>query len=312
MRADRQYRKKRPGRAAGIIFLLFIVLVLAFLLGRSALSRASAQNVPGDGAGGPPDDYQLVTMENPDLARGDLLLVNRSSPYTSPENDSLTAVFGNKSDSYYVRDKNVRVSKEILGSLNGMLDAFYKATGLKTVNVVSGYRSLEEQRKLYDDSMEKNGPEHTSLYVAEPGNSEHHTGLAVDLSVFHEKAGTSEEFSETGKYAWFTENAWKYGFILRYQDSKTDMTNTAYEPWHYRYVGAAHAWYMKENGLCLEEYIELVRRHPCGGEPLSISFDNEKYEVYYCQGLSVYVPKAHSYTVSGDNAGGFIVTVKLT
>ena len=61
-----------------------------------------------------------------------------------------------------------------------------------------------------------------------------------------------------GDYAWLTENAWRYGFILRYPPEKADVTGIGYESWHFRYVGIPHAWYMQENNLCLEEYLDLL------------------------------------------------------
>ena len=66
------------------------------------------------------------------------------------------------------------------------------------------------------------------------------------------------DFAWTTEYYWLQENAWKFGFILRFPSDKTDVTSISFEPWHYRYVGRYHAKIMHDNGLCLEEYIARI------------------------------------------------------
>jgi D-alanyl-D-alanine carboxypeptidase len=85
-------------------------------------------------------------------------------------------------------------------------------------------------------------------YVAEPGTSEHELGLAVDIN-----ADGGED--PWGVYSWLAENAYQYGFILRYPEGKTEITGIAYEPWHYRYVGTEAAAEIHEQGITLEEYL---------------------------------------------------------
>ena len=85
--------------------------------------------------------------------------------------------------------------------------------------------------------------------MAEPGTSEHELGLAIDINADLDRS-TSDEV-----YGWLAQNAWKYGFVLRYPADKTDITGIDYEPWHYRYVGQEAAKEMHKKGLCLEEYL---------------------------------------------------------
>ena len=96
--------------------------------------------------------------------------------------------------------------------------------------------------------------------IQRPGHSEHHTGLCVDLV---EKRGLNREldetFEETEAFAWLSQNAHKYGFILRYPKDKTDITKYSYEPWHYRYVGVEHAKRINQLDMCLEEYIDYLK-----------------------------------------------------
>ncbi len=126
--------------------------------------------------------------------------------------------------------------------------------------VVSGYRDSEKQEDIFENKYaafreegysKKEAKELTEKWVAEPGTSEHETGLAVDINPDREKSGDEV-------YEWLSENAHKYGFIKRYPEDKTDITGIANEPWHYRYVGEKAAREMKKKNLCLEEYIEYI------------------------------------------------------
>ena len=147
-------------------------------------------------------------------------------------------------------------------------------------------------------------------WVSVVGYSEHQTGLAVDIN--------ADGVNSTGNqvYKWLEKNAWQYGFILRYPSDKEDLTGTAYEPWHYRYVGVPHSYYIEENGIVLEEYIDLLRHYTLAGEHLKIEAGGKNYEVYYVpvsgETTKVYVPADKAYSVSGNNVDGFIVTVDMS
>ena len=91
--------------------------------------------------------------------------------------------------------------------------------------------------------------------VARPGTSEHHTGLCVDLMTTSMRE-LDESFADEAVYPWLLENAWKFGFILRFPEDKTEITGYDYEPWHYRFVGRYDAYMIHSRGLCLEEYVE--------------------------------------------------------
>ncbi len=115
----------------------------------------------------------------------------------------------------------------------------------------SGFRSIDLQTRLYNNYVARDGVEEADTYSARPGSSEHHTGLAIDLS--HD--GTLEEsFENTKQFDWLQKNAHKYGLILRYPKDKVYMTGYMYEPWHYRYVGVEVATLIKNEGITFEEY----------------------------------------------------------
>jgi LAS superfamily LD-carboxypeptidase LdcB len=94
--------------------------------------------------------------------------------------------------------------------------------------------------------------------VAPPGTSEHQTGLCCDIAdQFYSVKDSSLE--DTALFKWMNEHCAEYGFILRYPKDKEDVTGIIYEPWHFRYVGVEAAQYMKENNLCLEEFVLLYQ-----------------------------------------------------
>ena len=118
----------------------------------------------------------------------------------------------------------------------------------------SGYRSYRTQKTMYYNRLEKNNGKDDGV-VAYPGSSDHQTGLGIDVI---NKKGIGKKFTEafgkTKEGIWLAENCWDYGFIIRYQQGKGDLTGIIYEPWHLRYVGVQVAQYMRDHNLCLEEF----------------------------------------------------------
>lgn len=119
------------------------------------------------------------------------------------------------------------------------------------IRCVSSYRTIEYQENLYNKYVKKDGISLADTYSARPGFSEHHTGLAIDID---NTKISYNDFENTKEFIWMNENAHKYGYILRYQKGKEDITGYMYEPWHYRYVGINIATYIKENNITYEEY----------------------------------------------------------
>lgn len=118
----------------------------------------------------------------------------------------------------------------------------------------SAYRSYKKQELLYNSSVKKIGKEKTDTDTARPGHSEHQTGLTIDVS--SKKEGNMLTFENTKSFMWMKNNAYKYGFILRYPKGKEKIHGYVYEPWHYRYVGKKIAKDIHENypNLTYEEY----------------------------------------------------------
>ena len=121
-----------------------------------------------------------------------------------------------------------------------------------SIRAVSAYRSIQYQVDVYNRYLNKDPQEVVDTYSARPGFSEHHTGRTIDLD---SEYSSMSEFGNTKEAAWVAENAYKYGFIIRYPKGLEDITGYVYEPWHITYVGKEIATQMKNLGIdTLEEY----------------------------------------------------------
>lgn len=133
-----------------------------------------------------------------------------------------------------------------------------KQAGLEDLFLVSGYRSYRYQNEIFTTSLRNKGKEHTEKYMAKPGHSEHQTGLTADISTQSMGFTLEENFEDTKEGQWLAANAYKYGYILRYPKDRVETTGYAYEPWHFRYVGAEISEYMYKNKMVLEDLHETV------------------------------------------------------
>lgn len=125
---------------------------------------------------------------------------------------------------------------------------------------VSGYRSYSRQQGIFNVEKEDKGEKQALQAVALPGQSEHQTGLAMDVSSRSVNLEITEEFGETKEGKWVRDNAHKAGFIIRYPEGKESITGYQYEPWHLRYVGKEQAIAIYKNKLTLEEYFLKVKK----------------------------------------------------
>ncbi|MGN6272196.1 MAG: D-alanyl-D-alanine carboxypeptidase family protein [Protaetiibacter sp.] len=148
-----------------------------------------------------------------------------------------------------------QVRSELVAPLERMR-ADMAAAGI-TLRMSSAYRSFARQQTIYNGFVAREGVSGADTHSARPGNSEHQTGLAVDLD---DGAGCnlSRCFADTAGGRWLAANSWKYGFILRYGDGWQPIVGYTYEPWHFRYVGVDVATDMHDRGIrTLEEYFGL-------------------------------------------------------
>ncbi|MBP3611281.1 MAG: M15 family metallopeptidase [Lachnospiraceae bacterium] len=153
-----------------------------------------------------------------------------------------------------------KLSKVAADALEELYQAALAEEGL-SIYGVSGYRSYDRQYEIYGTSLLGYGTRHTNLYSAAPGNSEHQTGLAIDVSCKSINYALDERFATTSEGIWLKDNCWRFGFILRYPKDKETITGYAYEPWHIRYVGVPLAYYLHTTGLTLDEYYGSPSSH---------------------------------------------------
>lgn len=133
----------------------------------------------------------------------------------------------------------------------------------------SGYRSVDKQTALFNKYVkeytdkgytQEAAEKAVNAFSARPRQSEHSTGFANDITS-KTFSGLNQDFENTREFKWLNDNAAKFGFILRYPKDKVNITGYTYEPWHYRYVGKKHAQKIKELGMCLEEYINWLKKN---------------------------------------------------
>ncbi|MCL2100028.1 MAG: M15 family metallopeptidase, partial [Oscillospiraceae bacterium] len=141
-----------------------------------------------------------------------------------------------------------------------------RANGHEDITIISGYRSYASQESIFENNAAELTPIHgreeaerlTAFAIAYPGQSEHQSGLAVDMHSI--PIGLSQSFGSQPDGIWLAENAHRFGFIVRYPEGAEHITGIQYEPWHLRYIGRVHAARVYERGITFEEYHELFLR----------------------------------------------------
>ena len=191
------------------------------------------------------DKAFYTDIKESDLSKGMFTLVNKYNYLTSD----------------YVPGDLVKVDNAYTGNNTSVISIAYdnfvllvdaaKENDL-TIRATTCYRSFDFQKILYEKYVRTDGVELADTYSARPGFSEHQLGYSIDLT--NGDGVSFEEFENTKEYEWLKDNAYKYGFILRYPKDKEYITGYMFEPWHIRYVGTDVAKYIYENDITYEEY----------------------------------------------------------
>ncbi len=150
----------------------------------------------------------------------------------------------------YASEKGLKAEKVAVNAFIKMYNDAKKEGYDLVIN--SSYRSYQDQVDIQEEYRKLYGDNYVLKYVARPGYSEHQTGLAFDIG-----SKNSNVFANSKEYTWMLENAYKYGFILRFPKKYEHITGFRSEPWHYRYVGTKISKYIWENDITLEEYYAL-------------------------------------------------------
>lgn len=178
------------------------------------------------------------------------VLVNKSNPLPldfAPKNLVIPNISIREDKSS--AEKSVR--KELATHLEEMFSDANKVANQLMLG--SGYRSITQQTVYFNNMVSSVGYEQANKTIAVPSQSEHHTGLAVDISTVSRICYLAQCFEDTSDGKWLQEYSYKYGFILRYPKGKESITGYSYEPWHFRYVGIDLATALHESSLTLDE-----------------------------------------------------------
>ena len=240
-------------------------------------------------------DTQKIEVTSDTLHSGSMILVDSAHPQVVTPGLITFASFGPQ----HLRlvSTEMTVDASLAMPITNMFNDFFAATGLGNVMVYSTTGT----------------PGYPPYSAAIP---ERATGLTLDLAILNEAAASHSPYTPDGNYAWLTEHAADYGFIVRYPAGKEEQTGMDAMTWHFRYVGAPHAKYMYENDLCLEEYLEEIKKHTVSTDHLEVTVGGTNYEMYYVPaaetGTTTEVkypmsPDGSTPMISGDNVGGFVV-----
>lgn len=247
---------------------------------------------------------KTISLKKEEIYTGTLLLVNAQHSLIRNQADSLSPVD--------IRFSNILLKREAANILRLILK---KIGSGNQIVPVSGYRSLEEQESIYNNSLRENGMAFTKKYVALPNHSEHQTGLAIDLGLSQEEIDfICPDFPYEGICHEFRKAAPHYGFIERYAKDKEWITGISHEPWHFRYVGYPHSKIITDSGLSLEEYIDFIKDYREDCRLIYKQAYGENIEIYYVPAreedeICIAIPETSLYQISGNNIDGFIVTV---
>lgn len=230
---------------AWVVFILVVICVLTGILkddSEKQQERTSADL----------QTTQNTTTEKPEIdkTQWNLMLVN---PWHSlPENYNPTIKY---------LDNGHGIDERAYTDLQDMMDDC-RAEGLNPL-ICSSYRTREKQEELFKNKVDRylsygysqeNAKKAAGELVAIPGTSEHQLGLALDIvDVSYQLLDEKQE--DTPVQKWLLSNSWKYGFVLRYPNDKSEITGISYEPWHYRYVGKEASKKIYDKKICLEEYL---------------------------------------------------------
>lgn len=255
------------------------------------------------------ESANTATLTNSDaLSSGNLVVVNSEHPFSKDLSSDVVSLISYNTNSdgeqiFSLTDSSVCIQEPAARQFQSMVSAFYTKSNNSSLFASSGYLSSEEQ-----DS---------TPFAA--GNNDVGAGLSLSLGTWSD--GSRGNYDGTGDFQWITQNMAKYGFITRYTDDKSSVTGAAADQALIRYVGLPHAEIMAEKGFCLEEYVEFLKTYTYENPLQHTGSNSINYAVYYTEmkkgnTTDIKIPtKAdgteYTYSVSGNNIAGYIVTVAM-
>ncbi len=281
---EKAYRKKRRkpryGRIAVLLILVAAIVAVIVLLCKNCAKKP--EPAESDVSTSETSSEQLIPVSYEErVGKNYTIDISEYLQYIEPENKYEYVFLVNPSHvlaSDYVPEdltdcghtrKDGRATQKLRLAAAKALQAFLKEgkeTGEVTnVTVTSAYRSYEYQGTLFNTYCNQHQHkfktrEECEKYVltfsTKPGTSEHQSGLCLDM---HNIPSAEEYFAQKPEAKWLAANCYRFGFVLRYEKEKQDITGITYEPWHFRFVGRDAATEMHELGYCLEEYIDYLK-----------------------------------------------------
>ncbi len=308
--------KKRAGALKIMIFAVVILIIIAVsaILLKNAL-RGEEAAAETDAA-----PQNIFTLSGKSASQGELILISSKRPLAkdySVEDILVSFTKESTEKEFVLKDSKASFLPPAANALNSMIKAA-KGNKIGDYVVNSSYRSYADQERIFEgrvaDQMEKGlsraeAEKEVLKGAAKPGFSEHHTGYAVDISAIVD--GKQVDFEGTDQQVWMGANCYDYGFVWRYPPYKTDVTGVMNEPWHFRYVGLPHSIIMRDKGFVLEEYLEYLSEM----KEVEIAHKGVFHKVIFVPAdaaaeFSYIINGGEEVSVSGDNNGNFIVTVK--
>lgn len=248
-----------------VIYTFLLILIFMYISAHSQLEQeraAASENKAGS-------ESVLPRGQAEQSAPGEAGLVQEAEALVLEPEDMWCLILTNAQypvpEDYFPELKEIpgqgqSVDERIYDPLMDMLSDM-EERGLSPL-ICSGYRTLDKQEMLFNQKVSAYVKQGYSMEEANqlarrilsvPGSGEHCLGLAVDIySDSYRKLESG--FADTKEGKWLREHCWEYGFILRYDQGKEELTGIDYEPWHFRYVGKKAAEYLKQTGMCLEEF----------------------------------------------------------
>ena len=301
-----KFDKQQVQKITLIVIAALTILALVLLL---VIVVASVNPADSFGLSDGFSNMEDHTVSPKDYNTGSLIIINsKTDKYDIPSDEDLglislkdyrTSQTEEGAEVPYSVGSGVYLNNEAAKNLHIMIMKMIEEKNFYDAVVNSGFRSVATQ---------------TTINPSFVGHSDHHSGMLFTFDFTPKATGNETEADKTAKIQWLDENAHKYGVILRYPADKAEQTGVKDYTEAYRYVGIAHAAYIKANDLCLEEYVEYLKANTNQSNTLKIDVDGATYKVYYVaceEGGTIKVPKDAEYTISGTNVGGVIVTVKV-
>ena len=301
-RVEKARRQRQVLIVMCAIAALIVIVLVSLIIGAVADGSGSSK---GETISSSKIKWDDDTVDDDDTLKGSLVLIDGDHEYMFPRHSlaSISEFIEDEYDGdapYEISGASDLMAREALEALDKFLSAFAEENDDKVLLVHWAYRSEAQQEAIHNGGSTGTAP----------GYSDHHSGYGC--SIYRE----DRDELKTSDYNWLVEHAVEYGFIVRYPEDKEDITGEEDYEEYFRYVGVAHATYMYENELCLEEYLEFLADEVSADRPLTVNgADGGKYDVYYYPvdgETDIQVPVNCDYEISGTIDGGVVVTVIRT